>query len=1377
MEQIQVSCGRILALLFYLSFTVSICGSVQYYVKASDESSSCFQGPCLSLSQVAANFTHRVEYESESDVDFVFLSGNHSLDREMSISQFDYFSMRALVDPLENKADLVIIQCASKSARIAISNISFAAVKSIHFVGCGSITIINVRQLIVEDTIFQGVSDVYNVMYSYTALELNMVAHAKVVRSKFLWSTRGSSNTFSRCTRFKTFTRNLALLSGSQRDLTEIINGGAMRVVYSDVLVSDSIFDHNGAKVGAALLAHHSNVSIAGCTYSHNRAEFGGAIAALETSANIFNSTFRNNIAECDGGVMNIVDGSLGLSNSTFLENAAFSDGGAMMTLRGSFRIADSNFTNNTAAVNGGVIRALYGKFGVAKSVFGNNSAYNDGGVVSTTGSLFNITTSNFTNNGVHHDGGVVRSYLGRFRVSKCHFISNRAGDAGGVVWLLVGSINLKDTRFINNAAFSNGGVMLSSDCSIHIVNCTFARNLGSLYTFNGNLTIAGNTTFTNNSEPPNKPAMALTREHRQGGAVTCFQSTMMLNGMISFTNNQARHGGAILAAESKIVLYGTTTIANNTATVGNGGGISLHQSELRFIGSCTISENYAMRGGGVHAKSSTITLHQKGTLQFVKNNAENGSGIYLEVNPTLYLLKNDPFDHRDLLIFTGNHANYGGAMYVADNTNSGACSPNVECFIQTLALHQAPNRLIPLITTNIKFSENTATEHGPNMFGGLVDRCIPSPFAEVYLKYTSMQYYNGVTYLKALSNVEMDSIASPPVRVCFCNNESEPDCSYQPPPIKVKKGEAFNVSLIAVDQVNHSVVANIISFLAHDGVFSEGQQTQSVGRNCTDLTFNVLSPSDSESINLFADGPCGSTELSIRNLDIQFLKCTCPIGFQPNSGSVNRCECICDSKLSPYITDCNSTTSSVIRESTNLWITYINDTDPPGYVIHPNCPFDYCQSQTVNTSINLNLPNGADAQCTYNRTGTLCGACQEHLSLSLGSSRCLPCPSHWPAVFAVIILAAIVAGILLVTALLALNMTVAVGLINGFIFYANIVSANSAVFFPSSEPSLPTVFVAWLNLDLGIDVCFFDGLDTYIKTWLQLAFPMYIISLVVFIIIVSKRSPRFVRLIGRRDPIATLATLILLSYAKLLSITITVLSFAIIDYPDGSQETVWLPDGNVKYFRGKHAALVIVALLIILVGVPYTILLFLWQWLVRAPRWKIFKWTRDTKLNAFIVTYHIPYNSKYRYWTGLLLLVRVVLYITVSVTASAKPRASLLTTILLVGGILLNGCLGIKMYKKSVTNILEMIVYFNLLALSAFSLYHSKTDAKGQTAVAYTSTSMTLVLFVGVVTYHCALLIGKQKITEVGNQSQSAVTECKKCEVTHSVIEISNAQ
>ena len=851
----------------------------------------------------------------------------------------------------------------------------------------------------------------------------------------------------------------------------------------------------------------------------------------------------------------------------------------------------------------------------------------------------------------------------------------------------------------------------------------------------------------------------------------------MIFTGVSDLSNNQARRGGAILATESKIIMYGETIVANNTATDSSGGGIALQQSDLTIKGNTTISGNDADRGGGIHATSSTIAVYQPFTLQLISNRAENGSGLYLEISTKLYVFKSVQGSEH-LLIFQDNHASYGGAIYVDDDTNSGACLPDNECFIQTLALYQLTDHELQFLSkfntsksyNSTLFFGNTASEQGANIFGGLLDRCIPSPFAEVYQQ-LAPPYYSGISYLGNISNMTSLKVSSLPVRICFCKSDSEPDCSYQPPTIKVKKGEAFTVPLVAVDQVNHSVEANIISSLSsQDGGFGEGQQTQSVGRNCSDVTFNVFSPHNFETINLFADGPCGNSKLSVERLYIKFTECSCPVGFQPLD-SDTRCECACDSKLSRYITDCNSTTEIIVRANTNAWITHTNDSDSPGYIIHSNCPFDYCHPPTESVSMNLNIPNGADTQCAYNRSGILCGGCQENLSLSLGSSRCLPCHSHWPAVLVVILLAAIIAGILLVTALLALNMTVAVGLINGFIFYANIVAANSTVFFPSSKPSFPSVFVAWLNLEIGIDVCFFDGLDAYTKTWLQLAFPVYVISLVIVVIIVSEYSPRFAGLIGKRDPIATLATLILLSYAKLLSVTITALSFAVLDYPDGSR---WLPDGNVPYFQGKHVALALVALFIVLIGVPYTIILFLWQWIVRAPKWKIFKWTRNTKLNAFVSVHHVPYNSRYRYWTGLLLLVRVVLYITASVTVSADPQTSLLLTIFLVSGLfIIKEITGARIYKKSFVNVVEIGLYVNLIALSAFSWYRFKIDAEKQTAVAYISTIITFILLFGVIIYHVYLLVRKDQLQRGEEVNEYPLAPVAKPEVTHSVIEI----
>ena len=68
------------------------------------------------------------------------------------------------------------------------------------------------------------------------------------------------------------------------------------------------------------------------------------------------------------------------------------------------------------------------------------------------------------------------------------------------------------------------------------------------------------------------------------------------------------------------------------------------------------------------------------------------------------------------------------------------------------------------------------------------------------------------------------------------------------------------------------------------------------------------------------------------------------------------------------------------------------------------------------------------------------------------------------------------------------------VGTINGLVFYANVIQASKSIFFPHDNgSSFSSIFIAWLNLDLGIEACFYDGLDAYAKTWLQFAFPIYL--------------------------------------------------------------------------------------------------------------------------------------------------------------------------------------------------------------------------------------------------------------------------------------------
>ena len=1396
-----------LALLLVQNAEFVCCQEVSLYHITPSLDILCPQDPCLTLSQFAANYTG-----NDTNISLIFLPGNHSLDTELYLSRIDNVSLTKIMQDDER----VFVECRRYFGRFDISNTMFASVIGLHFAGCDNNRVSYVEWFTVEDTIFQGVEG------GGTALWLNEVAAASIIRSEFLFNGLQHSND-SYFEQDEIDGGALNILSSSNVSIVssnfmynEAENGGVMFIQNSSLHVIQSNFSYNRANnSGGIMVTSDSLINIDNSDFSKNTAASGGVMQTHNDSVNVSCTTFTNNHASLSGGVLlNIYrQSSLNITTSNFSDNSAKFGGGVVYTLfhlsefffsitsnaftnnsadRGgvlyisgyygefSFSITSNTFTNNWADIGGAMYIVLSGyyfsesSFSIISSTFTNNNA-KWGGVMYITVlgvSSFSITSCAFNNNNASI-GGVIDTFGGRFNIAGAAFVNNSAADIGGVFWSQQGSFNIEDSSFIINAAQSYGGVLFAFQSSIEIVNSEFDHTLGSLYAFNCFLTISGNTKFENCTEPSNKtPASNLHSDNRQeGGAITSFLSTVRFNGNINFLNNQARHGGAILATESTVTLYrgAIITIAYNNATLnGSGGGISLKQSDLVIFGTCNISGNHAMKGGGIHATSSTITVYQPGTLQFSNNRAVHGSGIHLEVNSKLYVLKYNTYGNSNFLVFEENHADYGGAVYVKDDTNSGACSLNIECFMQTFALHQ--DESVDINTENILFSGNNATEQGSNIFGGLLDRCIPSPFAEVYQVNEEIrdQYYSGFNYLQNISNIEPHSISSLPVRVCFCTSEGEPDCSYQPPPIKVKKGEAFTVSLVAVDQVNHSVDANVISFLnSSSGGFGEGQQTQDVGTNCTSLTYNVFSPQDNEIMKLYADGPCGSSIPSIQNLYVHFLDCTCPVGFTPSNKSHTKCECVCSMALSSYITNCDSTTNSVLKENINSWIAYVNSSSQY-FVTYPNCPFDYCKTDV---SINLNLPDGADAQCNNNRRGVLCGACRENFSLSLGSSRCLACHNLWPLELVAIILAAILAGILLVIALLALNMTVAVGLINGFIFYANIVAANNFALFSSSEPSFPTVFISWLNLDIGIDVCFFDGLDAYIKTWLQLAFPVYVISLVILVIVVSDYSPRFSALIGKRDPIATLATLFLLSYAKLLSINIIALSFATLPYPD-SNRIIWLLDGTVSYFKGKHAVLIIMALLIVVIGVPYTLLLFLWQWLVRAPRWKIFKWTRSTKLDVFVSTYHTPYNTKYRFWPGLLLLVRVVLYITASVTVSANPQASLLTTIILVGGLFLfKAIVGVRVHKKSIVDVFETVTLFNLLVLAAFSLYQFKSDPKKQEALIYTSTIVTFLLLVGAIGYHIMLLIKKDKASKRANKYPLTLVQPTKSGITHTSI------
>ena len=245
-----------------------------------------------------------------------------------------------------------------------------------------------------------------------------------------------------------------------------------------------------------------------------------------------------------------------------------------------------------------------------------------------------------------------------------------------------------------------------------------------------------------------------------------------------------------------------------------------------------------------------------------------------------------------------------------------------------------------------------------------------------------------------------------------------------------------------------------------------------------------------------------------------------------------------------------------------------------------------------------------------------------------------------------------------------------------------------------------------------------------------------------VAVILLSGYSSKFASMIGKRNPAATLATLILLSYTKFLQTVIKILSFTILKYPDGSKKFVWLPDANVQFLEAKHVPLFLIAVIFTCIALVYTIILFLWQWIQKIPVTRTTRWITNAKLNSFICTYHLPYKANHRYWTGLLLLARVILYLVAAIDVSGNPRVRLLAISLTTSCLLvLKALFGERIYEKRFVDYLNTLSIINILAFSLVSFY-SLGDVGSQKSATYISVSVSIMTFIVILLYHGNLTV-----------------------------------
>ena len=1073
----------------------------------------------------------------------------------------------------------------------------------------------------------------------------------------------------------------LAFISCGHHDSAAIIIMSVWSTSITNCIFQNNTNNRSGSSeygFGGAIHVDGSNLTLSENTFQHNFAYAGGALDIyINNIVTLARNRFHNNSATYLGGALAAaISNTLALSENTFQNNSADNSGGALYA-----------YTNNTLTLS--------------ENTFQNNSADRGGALLAYTNNTLILSDNTFQNNSADYGGALLVYTSNTLTLSENAFQNNSADYGGALFAYTINTLTLSENTFQDNSAIIDGGALVVRQ---------------SIVNFTSN-TLTGNTA------------------NSIGGALFCLSNcTLQVYGSHRLLNNTAQRGGAVAALGCKIVMAGDMILENNTAYYG--GGLYAEQSEVS--GYAYFRKNIGHRGGGGIFASRSV-LYFKQCIMFDGNSALNGGGLLLADYSKFYLRPNTT------ITFTNNFAQKkGGAIEVASNNPLRHCieAPcgfliESDCFfqIQTERWYTFTTNVteIPeLHNVRIYYHNNTALEAGAMLYGGSVDSCSLSlinpqiaNLLQLYVCPNSGEVYNYITSVDEQSQ----DISSDPLYICSCEG-GEPDCSASSVTRSVYPGGTIEVAIIAYGQRSGPTPAVVQIITPGDEItIKETEKTQNITKRCTSLDYTVqtrIEGSDYE-MTLYV-GPCAAKERTVSSgptnvITVLVTIFECPPGFELSDYEPL---CKCAQRLERYTNTCRIADRKIER-TTEFWVGYAPDNMSDGLILHPHCPFDYCTSEEMYMAI-----DDSDEQCSNNRTGLLCGKCTQNFSLALSTNRCLQCSDD----YLWLIVAFTLAGVALVLLLLVLRLTVAVGTINGLVFYANIFAMNSATFSPHSN--ILTVFIAWLNLDLGIETCFYDGMDAYTKAWLQFVFPFYVWALVGIIILISHYSSKVATILGT-NPIAVLATLFLLSYSKLLRAVIAALSYTLLEYPNNLNVAVWLYDGNIGYLSNKHTPLFIGALVcLVVLFLPYTLFLIFSQWLrSKSGQCRILFWVNHYRVLPFLDAYHAPYTDKHRYWTGLMLLVRCALFLLFAFNALGDPSVNLLA-ISSVAVILLivYAQLGNRIYKTWYLNTLELSFIVNLCIL-AIATFYIRSTGGNQNAVTFTSISVAFATFIGIVIYH----------------------------------------
>ena len=684
----------------------------------------------------------------------------------------------------------------------------------------------------------------------------------------------------------------------------------------------------------------------------------------------------------------------------------------------------------------------------------------------------------------------------------------------------------------------------------------------------------------------------------------------------IDIVNAYMHYNNVLLRLATSIMLFMNAHITlngHNYFSVKRGMILSVKHSNLTISGNLTMcganARGLIIPGGAIIiTQSSNLSLKEPLEARFYDNKAIEGSAIYVEKDSRMRIKPNRLYSLKNI-------TEIEIALYFRNNTN----------------YFNAPNSLliqesyfIPLL----KFQKFLFKPH-------------------VWDSKHNQYAYNTVLDVILKEIDEFDKFISLPNGICWQLHGEKWNCTY-------------------IDYLNKTVpyLANLDTYPGERAVsisYSHGDKFNALQVRCSNVRFPirdleyVLHEDESNSTVSAVFQNKEEKEICIiislhnvmynRRLMIIHVNAYCPLGFHMSEEGY----CNCTPALDSHGYKCNIDTR-VLTSLPNFWTGNSSEI----ILFTRNCPPNHCNPNFRDFLLNDSI---TELSCLNNHTGILCGQCKENYSAVFGSEACYDnCTDLY--LFTLPMYALV--GLILVVLLFALRLTVATGTINGVIFYANILGLSIDKLTEDYHGPYATflrIIISLLNLDLCFSLCFYKEMTPTAKIGFQFIFPVYMWSIVIGMIIISKFSIRISNLISKSS-VQVLSTLLYLSYSKLLRTVIDIISYTTLySTTDHSsivnQTTVWFYNGE-DYGHGIHGFYLALAMIFTaLFLLPYTILVTFSYCFMRFKLInKFFK--------PFIDAYGGPFKDRWRFWFGLRLWITLLLFTVDGVLQGKNPKTML---------------------------------------------------------------------------------------------------------------------